>query len=851
MNHPPHGSHLSLAAAFAVVMALMVTLGLVGLHYMEEANRRLERVVHVNNAKFDRVVQIRQAARERSLILHKMLLLDDPFALDEEWLRFLAYGAEASADRAALIKMGIDAEERAILDAQAALSGPAFAIYDRIAELILEERKPEAAKLLAEQAMPLQERVFEQFNRLYRYEESLAEQATREAAAGYDEARRLLYGIGGLVLLISVVLALRVTLRTRRAELKLQREKEQAEVTLRSIGDGVITTDADGRILCINQKAELLTGWSVAEAKGRALGRVFRLLRERDRKEIDDPVHRAIRETITVDSAGDVLLVDRAGRDHAVEFTVAPIRDRDHQPTGTIVVFHDVTAMRSLSHQLSYQASHDPLTGLINRREFEQRLTHALENARAEELHHVLCFLDLDQFKIVNDTCGHQAGDELLKQLAVELRGVMRSGDALARLGGDEFGVLLENCPDAKALELAERMRRTIQAHHFIWGENAFDVGVSIGMVPLGPTSGTLYDAMSLADAACYVAKDAGRNRIHLHHDDDDAVSNHSSQMKWVQRIQQALDEERFQLHVQEIRPLAPAHHRKATENADPSTLAGRTPSSRLDVESATPASSSGPFTPPERRLGALATPSGDKPAPAADRRSHYEVLLRMIGRDGEIIPPAAFLPSAERYHLMPFLDRWVVDRLFSELTENPIDEAIHPVFAVNLSGQSLGDPDFADFLLERLHRCGLPPHRFCFEITETAAITNLTAARKLVQTVRSIGASFALDDFGSGLSSFSYLKNLSVDYIKIDGCFVRDIADDLVDRKLVESMNQVAKVLGLRTVAEFVESDEIEGLLGDMGVDYAQGYAVSRPHALGELLVELTIDEPPLWKMA
>ena len=785
MNRPPITSHLPLAAAFAAVLGMMVLLGLLGLHSMEETNQGRQQVLEESKTKLNLVVNIRQAARERSLILHKMLLLEDPFELDEEWLRFLAFGAQASADRTRLIKMGIDQREREILDAQAALSGPAFATYDRIAELILEGQREEAARLLAEKAMPLQDQVFEQFNRLYRYEESLAEHSARDAEATYQRMRGLFYYLGGLLLLLAIAIAVRVTLRTGRVERNLQQEKEQAEVTLRSIGDGVITTDAAGRIRCINEKAARLTGWDAEVAVGRALGRVFRLLREADRTTIADPVHRAMRELATVDSNGDVLLVDRQGREHAVEFTVAPICGDDHQPSGTIVVFHDVTALRTLSHQLSYQASHDPLTGLINRREFEHRLTQALDNARVEELHHLLCFLDLDQFKVVNDSCGHQAGDELLKQLAVELRAVMRAGDLLARLGGDEFGVLLENCPEEKGLELAEKLREAVQRHRFVWGDKSFEVGVSIGMVALGPASGTLYDAMSLADAACYVAKDAGRNRIHLHREGDDAVSLHSGQIQWVQRIQQALDEDRFRLHVQEIRPYA------------------------------------------------------------AGQRTHYEILLRMIDHDGEIIPPNAFLPAAERYHLMPFLDRWVVDTLFSHLDRQPIDEAIHPVFAVNLSGQTLGDPDFGDFLLDRLHRSGLPPSRFCFEITETAAITNLSAARKLVHTVRSIGAAFALDDFGSGLSSFSYLKNLSVDYIKIDGCFVRDIVDDLVDRKLVESMNQVAKVLGLRTVAEFVESEEIEGLLGRMGVDFAQGYAVARPHPLDHLLVELTRREP------
>ena len=790
MSRHATASLLPIIFATATVLMLMTLLVFSGHHFMEGVKHELGEVVERHNVKLDLVIHVRKAARERALILHEMLLLDDPFELDAAWLRFLAHGAEAAKERSRFIAMGIDAEERAILDEQARLSGPALAAFDKIAELILIGDRITARKLLKKQAMPLQAQVFNQLERLYLHQEKAAADARETVDRHYHLSHRVFYGLGIGAALFTIIIGIWVARRTGRAERGLKREKEKAEVTLRSIGDGVITTDAHGRVTYINGKAEELTGWSDATATGRSLGAVFHIGSEENSTRGADPAAIALAEGRTVDSESGALLIGRNGRQFAVEYTASPVLDDEEGTIGCVVVFHDVSDLRALSRQLSYQASHDPLTGLINRREFEKRLSQALENAHAENLHHALCFLDLDQFKVINDTCGHQAGDELLKRLSSELRAQLRKGDVLARLGGDEFAVLLEECPLEKAKELGETLRRVVEESRFIWEGRPFDVGVSIGLVPLDAQSGTLYEVMRLADAACYVAKDAGRNRIHLHTPDSDEIERRNGEMDWFQRIRQALDENRFRLHVQEIVTLR----------------------------------------------------EGD------ERGDYHEVLLRM--EEGErLVPPMAFLPTAERYQLMPLIDRWVVTRLLETLRQRYPDHTGHPgripTFSVNLSGQSLGDEGFASFLIEAVTASGLPGSALCFEITESTAIANLSGARMLIDKMRELGCAFMLDDFGSGLSSFSYLKSLPVHCIKIDGGFIRDIVDDPVDRSMVEAMNRVAKVLGIATVAEYVEDERTLALLGEIGIDYAQGFHIAKPRPLELLLSHLDARHP------
>ena len=426
--------------------------------------------------------------------------------------------------------------------------------------------------------------------------------------------------------------------------------------------------------------------------------------------------------------------------------------------------------------RLVYQASHDALTGLINRREFEQRLERLLQSAVQQGREHALCYMDLDQFKVINDSCGHAAGDELLRQLALLLKSNLRERDTLARLGGDEFALLLENCGLDDAIQVADLFRAEVQRFRFKWGDRIFAVGISVGMVAITRDSGTAANLLSAADAACYVAKDRGRNQIHVYESRDLDLARHRGEMQWVARIQRAIEEGRLRLAWQEIR--------------------------RTDGGS--------------------------------ERTRHIELLLRMVGEDGKLILPMAFIPAAERYFVMPSLDTWVIGETLQLCRAHLASEAAKPcLFGVNLSGASLKDPAFRDMLFARLQaEPALGPH-LCFEITETAAIGNLTVVNGFIDALRGFGCSFALDDFGSGLSSFNYLKNLSVDYLKIDGAFVRDIVINPVDRAMVEAVHRIGHLLGLKTVAEYVESDATLALLRQLGVDYVQGNGVHAPEGI------------------
>jgi diguanylate cyclase (GGDEF)-like protein/PAS domain S-box-containing protein len=566
------------------------------------------------------------------------------------------------------------------------------------------------------------------------------------------------------------------TTERKRAEEALRREKERAQVTLASIGDGVIRTEADGIIDYLNPVAEKLTGWTGEKAAGRHISEVFQVIDEMTRKPLSDPVKRCLEEKRVVESPGHVLLVSADGKEYSVRDSAAPIYDRDGDALGAVVVFKDVTQLRGMEREMIYLASHDPLTGLINRREFEVRLKRAIRGARAERRQHVLLYLDLDEFKVVNDTCGHLVGDEMLKQITALLRARVRRSDILARLGGDEFGVLLEDCPLDHARQIAEEMRRTVREFRFCWRDQIFEVGVSIGLVPIGADSGDLNHVMSAADAACYVAKDSGRNRVHEYELDDTLVAERYGEMQWIHRIHRAFEDNRFRLFYQLIQPISEE----------------------------------------------------------AGRDLLCEVFIRMLDRNGKVIEPAAFIAAAERYHLIGSLDRWVVKTAFAALAEAQKREWSRPVlFAINLSGMSLSEESFLTFVVEELEKSSVDSRRICFEITETAAISKLDSAMRFISVLKTKGCRFILDDFGSGLSSFAYLRDLQVDYLKIDGEFVKDMMEDRVKRAMVESINQIGHVMGIQTIAEWVETRQTLEALKELGVDYAQGYWLCRPQPL------------------
>jgi len=551
----------------------------------------------------------------------------------------------------------------------------------------------------------------------------------------------------------------------------LFREKESAQITLQSIGDGVITTDAEGNVEYVNPVAEELTGWKVDDASGRPIDEIFRGFHEETCEPLENPLAVSIRRDRAIKSVRPTLLIRRDGNELYIESTASPIRDGKGSVTGGVLVFHDVSESRELNRRLSYHASHDILTGLVNRREFENRLERALKSAKARETSYALLYLDLDQFKIVNDTCGHNAGDALLGQLGALLKSKIRWRDTLARLGGDEFGVLLESCSLDEAMQTAEALRIAISDYKFMWDERAFRFGVSIGVVPITGDSEDVAALLSAADSACAAAKEAGRNRIHSFRENDIDLMRRRREMQWAARINNALEENRFELFRQTIQPLQ-------TE----------------------------------------------------EDGAHYEILLRMRDENGGIISPGLFIEAAERYSITPAIDRWVIRSAFRWLVSEADERERLLLCSINLSGQSLGDDKFLPFVIDQFQMSGLDASKICFEITETAAIASYAQANRFINALKELGCKFALDDFGTGLSSFGYLKHFPVDFLKIDGSFVKEILHDPIDREMVRSINEIGHLTGKQTIAEFAENEEIITMLRGMGIDYAQGYGVSEP---------------------
>ena len=554
----------------------------------------------------------------------------------------------------------------------------------------------------------------------------------------------------------------------------LFREKESAQITLQSIGDGVATTDADGRVEYLNPVAEELTGWRVEDAVGRPLEEIFRGFHEETCEPLENPLTMAMERNRSLKSVRPTLLIRRDGNELYVESTASPIRNDKGDVSGGALVFHDVSESRELNRRLSYHASHDILTGLVNRREFESRVGRALKSARARESSYALLYLDLDRFKIINDTCGHQAGDALLGQLGALLKSRIRWRDCLSRLGGDEFGVLLESCSLDEAMRSAESLVNAIDEFKFSWEDRSFKLTVSIGVVPITAENEDVGTILNAADAACQAAKESGRNRIHSFEANDIELMRRRREIQWAARINNALEENRFELFRQTILPLQ-----------------------------------------------------------ASEQGEHYELLLRMRDESGALVAPDLFISAAERYGIMPNVDRWVVENALRWLVSEADERERLAMCSINLSGQTLTDDKFLPFVIEQFHRSGIDASQICFEITETSAIASYAQASRFINALKELGCLFALDDFGTGLSSFGYLKHFPVDFLKIDGSFVKEILHDPIDREMVRSINEIGHLTNKKTIGEFAENTEIITMLRGMGVDYAQGYGVAEPKRL------------------
>ena len=550
----------------------------------------------------------------------------------------------------------------------------------------------------------------------------------------------------------------------------------RSQLALDSLGEGIVTTDSHGVIDYLNQSAEALTGMRREEAIGRGFGAMISFVDEHDRRAIADPVQQCLSTGSRVNLGRRSILISRAtGNELGVEATASPVREPTGDVTGVAVMLHDVSELRGLTQQMSYQASHDALTGLVNRREFERRLGEALEIARGGRQGHVMCFLDLDRFKAVNDTSGHLAGDNMLREVAALIREAVRDSDTVARLGGDEFGILLVGCPLDKARQIADDVWRAIAEYRFVWKDRIFSVGVSIGIVEITGETNSLEEIMNAADSACYVAKKQGDGHIHVYSSHDEAVARSRGEIHWLQRLQAALRDGFFELYVQPIEPTVP---------------------------------------------GSITT------GPA------MEVFVRLHD-EGQAIVPAEFFPAAERYRLMSMIDRWVLGSALAAVAAGAIRLPPGRSLSLNISAQTLADPAFLEFVVDELDRTGVQPSQICFEVAESSVTGNLEQARRFVEVLHGMGCRFALDDFGTDLGGFSNLKSLPMDYLKIDGSFMRDLGRDSVNQAMVSAVVGMARTLNFRLIAEHVEDVAVLEAARAMGIDFVQGHAIGRPRPL------------------
>ena len=575
-----------------------------------------------------------------------------------------------------------------------------------------------------------------------------------------------------------------IALYKHKVDKTLKRQERRFSAILHSIADGIIATDNEKKIQFLNPVAEEITGWKEAEAQSKYIENLITIIDENTNNIIQLPAIDTPASKKAIFYFKDTVVKNRNGETIPVEGTIASIRDSNDHVEGQVIAIRDVTQLREMSNKISYQASHDALTGLYNREAFSQSLKTMISSAKKENRQHALIYLDLDQFKLINDTIGHAAGDELLLETTAIIKNVFRSSDICARLGGDEFGVLLSDTDQETAYIIAQRLHSRLSERRLIWEKTAFNIHSSIGLVTIDSESEDIHSVLAAADDACYIAKDEGGRRIRIYKTSDTMFKKRRGEMQWVTRLTRALEENRFELFYQTIIPISPTAKESHMEK--------------------------------------------------------LEILIRMVDEEGNIIPPADFLPAAERYNMMPSVDRWVVNTamsMYNKVAEQNNNNEKRLVFTINLSAESMADEHFLEFIQNQIKTNNVKPFDFCFEITETVTISNMTTASKFIHELKTLGCTFALDDFGSGFSSFNYLKNMPVDYLKIDGSFVKDMDENAVNSAMVEAINNLGHVMGIKTIAEFVRNREILEKLTELGIDYAQGYEISKPQSLKALI--------------
>ena len=561
-------------------------------------------------------------------------------------------------------------------------------------------------------------------------------------------------------------------------EAALGRGRRQAQITLESLSEGIVTADAAGKIDYLNAAAEKLTGTSRDQAMGKAFSDFVKLVEEDDYRDLGDPVSRCLLTRQRISMGRRALLIPVDGGDEiSIDAAASPMIGPDDELTGAVLIMRDVSELRGLTREMTYQASHDALTGLVNRREFERQLSAALDSAKTENSQHVLCYMDLDRFKAVNDTCGHAAGDNMLREIATLLREKTRGSDVLARLGGDEFGLLLLGCPLEKARQISDDICTAVRGYRFVWQDRIFDIGISIGLIEVGQSSGTLEDVLSAADSACYVAKQEGRGRVHIYSAMDEVAARQRGEIHWLRKLQTAIREESFELYVQPI-----------------ISVAGRIPS-----------------------------------GPAV------EVLLRLIDPEEGAVSPNQFIRAAERYQLVGKLDRWVLRTTLNAVAAGTIRLPDQRSVAINISGQTMAEEGFLDFVIECLDHSQVNPAQICFEVTESAVLGDLERARRFIGVLHGMGCTFGLDDFGSDIGSLANLQDLNIDFLKLDGVCTRNLTTDAVNQEVVAAVTRLSKAVGFKVIAEQVEDQPSFDSLRDLGVNFIQGNYLEAPQALGE----------------
>lgn len=737
---------------FALVIGLMLLLIAATALHGEWVVGRMQTVVAEHSSKLHLANTMYAAARERSFNAVTLILSSRQSEIDSLLLRHRELAAKYLAARDQFMALPLDGEEKGLLDLQFRLAQATAPQLNEALDLYLLGDRDQARDLLLRQVLPNQNMVLEVLSRQAELQHEAMQRLLNQVQESQDQHRLILIGMATATLLLAIATALAILRRMSRTE-----EFAFAKSMLESVTEAVVAVNANQLVSYINPSAERLIGISVEQAVNKPVGEIIVLV---------PPSH----------DGHPFKLLTRSGQHVDVEYTVSDIQDEGRH-LGTVWVIHDVTYTLNMATQLAHQASHDPLTGLPNRRAFELALDETLKTNLHTRQSYVVGFLDLDLFKAVNDACGHVAGDELLRQISKLFQEKMRASDMIARLGGDEFGFLLRSCSIEDAQHVAESLLSTIKNYQFNWDGRSFKLGASIGLNHIDERANSTAAVIQQADSACYTAKEQGRNRIAIFSDEDARLHSRSDEAAWSERIQAALEEDRFVLYAQPI----------------------------ILLDS----------------------------SPSADSRK-LEILLRMQDGEGALIMPASFMPAAERLNLMPAIDRWVIRHTLAWAAGEIGRKYNH--IAINLAVTSIGDARLLKFIVDQIEETGVNPSSLCFELPESAAIANFNKTAQCIQVLRGMGCKFALDEFGSGAASFAYVKNLGVDYLKIDGNYVRDMQYDLFHYSMTEAIHRVGKAMGIKTMAAYVESEATLQKLREMGIDLAQGYKIAPPQPLETL---------------